>query len=128
MDSLSLVLALVFSAAIIILMWSVKGLLLRPVKGGKNVGIKVLITVDGHAPSLEHTAAGLKWLRSSGWMRHDVLIVDRGMDPETFKIADRLSASEDFVLLMTPQQAANYITWGCSNGGTEQLHTNIRNG
>lgn len=86
-----ILIAVGIAAGAVLLCWMLRGVLLSPVLPGKNVRIRVLVTVSGRAPALEHTVDALLWLRANGTLPAEICIVDRGMDRETAELAEALS-------------------------------------
>ena len=74
-------------------------LLLCPVRPGKGERVEAVLRVRGEAPGLEATLRGLVWLRRSGRVRMDILLLDEGMAAETRDTAERLCADEGLRLL-----------------------------
>ena len=83
----------VISGGVILFIWFLRGLMLMPLKKGKNTNIIILVRVAGHEPVLEQTVKGLGWLRANGTLPGNSRIVDGGMDQETEKLAENLSRS-----------------------------------
>ena len=81
------------AAALLLLCWWLRGAFLSPVRPGKHVRLRLLVTVSGRAPALEQTVDALLWLRANGTLPAEICIVDHGMDPETAEIAAALSKS-----------------------------------
>jgi hypothetical protein len=79
------------AAAILVILWLLRGVMLTPVKHGKNQHMTVVITVRGAAPELEQTVDGLLWLIQNGTLRADLVIRDAGMDAETRRTAEALT-------------------------------------
>lgn len=79
------------AGAVILFIWILRGMLLMPLKLGKNTRLMVLLQVKGVEPCLEQTVKGLDWLRSNGTLPGDIVIVDDGMDEETVDISQRLT-------------------------------------
>ena len=63
-----------FAAAAVLwlIIWSVKGLLLTPVKLGRSTKASVLLTVSGAEPMLEYTLRSLVWLRENGTLKAEI--------------------------------------------------------
>lgn len=68
--------------------WLFYGLMLKPVRGGKNSRIVAVIMVGGNEPELERTVKGLSWLNKSGFTELEIVIADTGMDEETRRAAE----------------------------------------
>lgn len=117
MDVLEIILAFVLSLSIILLIWALKGRLLRPVIGGKNSKVTVIVAAGADSDRLESEISGLRWLRDDGILKADILIVDAGMDRETAQIANSLARNNSSVLLCRPDEIEKMIIRGSSNGG-----------
>ncbi|MGI5984845.1 MAG: hypothetical protein GXY01_07975 [Clostridiales bacterium] len=117
MEIFEIVTAFVLSLSFLMLLWTIKGLLLRPVTVGKNSKVTVIITAGEKAQSLEREISGLRWLKEGGILRADVLIVDFGMDDETAEIASALSENDSSVLVCSPGEIESIITRSSGNGG-----------
>ena len=81
-----------FGAAAIVLLalWALRGVMLTPVRIGKNAGLELVISVTGPCPELEDMLDALLWLRQNGTLSASVKVVDLGMDEETSAIAQLL--------------------------------------
>ena len=85
-----------FAAAAVLwlIIWSVKGLLLTPVKLGRSTKASVLLTVE---PMLEYTLRSLVWLRENGTLKAEIDINAIDTDDETLGILQRFEAQYRFV-------------------------------
>ena len=81
------------AAGLVLLCWLLRGVLLTPVKPGRTVQIRILLTVSGAAPSLEQTVDALSWLRANGTLPGEIVLTDAGMDRDTAEIAAALERS-----------------------------------
>jgi len=117
MEALEIVLAFVLSLSIILLIWTLRGRLLRPVIGGKNSRVTVIVTAGENSKHLERAISGLRWLRDDGILKADVLIVDVGMDNETAQIAYSLSQNNSSIQICSPSEIEKIIIRGSNNGG-----------
>lgn len=88
---LNIAISLLLVAALILLMWYLRGVMLTPVKKGKNQRIDLMLWVSGPSPELESTVDGLKWLVANGTIRARIVIIDDGMDKDTAAVAEALS-------------------------------------
>ena len=88
---LKLLIAAGIAGALFLLCWLLRGVLLTPVKPGKNVSLKFLLVVSGPAPELEQTVDALLWLRANGTLPGEIIIADRSMDGETSEIIAALA-------------------------------------
>ena len=81
----------VIAAAILLILWLLRGVMLTPVRHGKHQHMTIVLTVSGPAPELEQTVDGLLWLIHNGTLRADLVIRDAGMDQETRRAAEALA-------------------------------------
>ena len=88
---LKILISAVIAAALLLLCWLLRGVLLTPVRPGVNTRLKLLLTVYGPAPELEQTVDALVWLRANGTLPGEILIADRSMDAETSEIITALA-------------------------------------
>ncbi|NLH01761.1 MAG: hypothetical protein GX488_07690 [Clostridiales bacterium] len=109
MEVLEVLTAFLLSLCFITLLWTLKGLLLRPVKAGKSPSMTVIIAAGKDSRNLEREVRGLRWLREDGRLYADILIVDTGMDSETARIAESLSKSTPWVTICRPDEIENII-------------------
>lgn len=93
------------AAAIMLLLWGMRGFLLMPLKLGKNTALTVTLRVTGPEPRLEETLRGILWLRSNGTLPADIIIEDGGMDAETRETA-RLAAKSGGQISLSPREEA----------------------
>lgn len=81
------------SAAVLwLIIWSIKGLLLTPVRLGKNTAARIILRINGAEPALEYTLRSLIWLRENGTFKADMLITAHEPDELTRGIAKRFQA------------------------------------
>lgn len=86
------------SGGVILFLWFLRGMLLMPVKLGKQTQMEVILRVQGKEPQLEQTVKGLGWLRKNGTLPTDLILLDCGMDEHTRIIAEKLAVTEPGVL------------------------------
>lgn len=91
---MTLYIAVGFSAAAMLwlIIWSVKGLLLTPVRLGKNTDADIVLHIRGAEPTIEYTLRSLMWLRENGTLRSDISINARSIDDETRSVLRRFAA------------------------------------
>lgn len=91
---MTLYIAVGFSAAAVLwlIIWSVKGLLLTPVRLGKNTDADIFLHIRGAEPTIEYTLRSLMWLRENGTLRSDISINARSIDDETRSVLRRFAA------------------------------------
>ena len=87
---LRILFAFAAAAALMILLWLIRGVMLIPVRVGANERLSVVVTVTGAAPELENTVDALLWLRRNGTLRAQILVRDAGMEPNTRQAAELL--------------------------------------
>ena len=116
MEIIEIITAFALALGFLLLLWMVKGLLLRPTVCGRNARITAVITADVSTSSLEREVTNLRWLRKDGRLYADILIVDAGMDAQTREIAEALRREDASIGICTPDKIANYITRSTGNG------------
>lgn len=86
------------------LLWMLSGVLLTPVRSGRDTRITLVVQARGDAPELENLLRGIRWLRESGTLMADVLLVDCGLTEEAAALAERLARQcEDLKLCNTEE-------------------------
>ena len=70
--------------------WFVRGILLIPVRPGKNQRLTLLLSVSGLSPELEGVVNSLNWLIENGVLCGDVILRLETDDPETLQQAELL--------------------------------------
>lgn len=86
------------SAAVLwLIIWSVKGLLLTPVRLGENTDAELVLRIRGPEPAAEYTLRSLIWLRENGTLRADILIKTTDTDDETRGVLRRFAAQYRFI-------------------------------
>ena len=78
------------AGVLVFALWVARGVLLTPIVIGKNESIRIVLSVSGKSPCLQHTVDSLLWLRDNGTLACEIIIEDRGMDDETRQIAEIL--------------------------------------
>lgn len=116
METIEIITAFLLALAFLLLLWTVKGFLLRPTACGKNLRVTTLITADGNAKDLECEVTSLRWLREDGRLNADIIIVDAGMDNETAELAGILQRRDPSLMICKPEEIANIISRGNANG------------
>lgn len=87
---LKILFAVAAAAVLILVLWLLRGVMLTPVRTGKNQQLSVVLTVSGSSPELENTVDGLMWLRQNGTLHAQLVVRDAGMDRETREMAEIL--------------------------------------
>lgn len=93
------VVGLAIASIIILLLWTIKGLLLTPVSRGRSTHIGLVIDVDGSEPKLEQTLKGLVWLRENGTLKTDIHLNVSSTDELTLHIARIYAANYSYITL-----------------------------
>lgn len=76
---------------IFMLLQLLKRKLYSPLPNGENISLSTKVTVSGSAPELEATVKALLHLRDSGAISGSIVLIDRGMDAETARVAEMLA-------------------------------------
>lgn len=94
------VLAVFFTAAVIVLLYLARGAMQTPVPKGPGIALEVVVSAGpGSAATLERTVDALCWLAENGTLPvESVRIRDGGMDFETREIARRLESRAEVEL------------------------------
>lgn len=72
--AINIMVGLALALGIVLLIWSIRGLLLTPVKGSSALDLTVLVRLRGTEVGLEHCLDGLIWLRENGTLKADIRI------------------------------------------------------
>ena len=76
------------------LLWMLSGALLTPVRSGGDTRITLVVQARGDAPELENLLRGALWLRESGTVAADILLVDCGLTEDARSMANYLADRE----------------------------------
>ena len=95
---MELILSFCVTAALILTLWYIRGMLFRPVRIGRGQRIYSLLRVSGNVPELEQTVNALLWYRNSGTIPHSVIIIDSGMSLDTRETAAKLAKAKAVIL------------------------------
>ncbi len=79
------------AALVILLVWTLRGLMLTPVRTGADTRIRVTLSVRGADAMLEGAVGALLWLDANGTLPCEIAIRDLGMDEETARVAEALA-------------------------------------
>lgn len=63
--------------------------LLTPVRSSRDARLTLVIRARGDAPELEQLLRGIRWLRESGTLMADVLLVDCGLTDDAAALCER---------------------------------------
>lgn len=91
---MTMYIAVGFAAAAVLwlIIWSVKGLLLTPVRLGRNTDAELILSIRGAEPTIEYTLRSLIWLRENGTLRAEIVIKTENIDEETRSVLRRFAA------------------------------------
>ena len=101
-------LALAIAIALAVLIWLLRGVMLTPVRKGKNQYITLVLRVTGSTKELEHTVDGLAWLIQNGTVPANFILMDDGMDEETRKAAE-IIVTDLGIPLCKPEEAMELL-------------------
>ena len=86
------------------LLWMLSGALLTPVRSGRDTRITLVVQAREDAPELENLLRGIRWLRESGTLMADVLLVDCGLTDDAVALCERAARQcEDLKLCNTEE-------------------------
>ena len=86
------------------LLWMLSGALLTPVRSGRDTRITLVVQARGDAPELEQLLRGIRWLRESGTLTAEVLLVDCGLTDDAIALCERAARRcEDLKLCNTEE-------------------------
>lgn len=78
--------------------------LLTPVRSGQDAQLTLVIRARGDAPELEQLLRGIRWLRESGTLTAEVLLVDCGLTEDALTLCERAARQcEDLKLCNTEE-------------------------
>lgn len=85
---------------LLMLIWTVAGILLLPLGRNPDSTLTVVIRCKGEARWLERQLRGLLWLRDSGILWWNVVILNMGMSQDALDRAARLTENQGQVRLV----------------------------
>lgn len=92
--------AAAIAAAVLLFVWRLRGLMLTPVRTGRNTSLAVRLDVSGADPALEVAVNAIKWLDSNGTLPCRIEIRDLGMDEATLAVAEALARSDEGITII----------------------------
>ena len=90
--TLNFAVGFVIAAILMLIIWTLKGMLLTPVKTGDSTDMEIELRLRGPEPALEQTLRGLLWLRENGTLKANIHIIAREPDEVTRHIARHYEA------------------------------------
>ncbi len=93
------VIGLAIASIIVLVIWSLKGILLTPVSIGKSTRIGIIIDVEGSEPMLEQTLKGLVWLSENGTLKAGIHLNLSSCDELTMHIARTYADNYSYITL-----------------------------
>jgi hypothetical protein len=104
---MEIVLGALCAWGVIMLLWTLIGVLLLPL--GRELPLTVVVRCQGDAPWLEHCLRALVWLRDSGILWWQVVILDQGLTQEGRDRAARLARDQSQVILLDPEDVKDWM-------------------
>lgn len=78
--------------------------LLTPVRSSREAQLTLVIRARGDAPELEQLLRGIRWLRESGTLMADILLVDCGLTDDAVALCERAARQcEDLKVCKTEE-------------------------
>ena len=78
--------------------------LLTPVRSSRDARLTLVIRACGDAPELEQLLRGIRWLRESGTLMADILLIDCGLTDDAAALCERAARRcEDLKLCNTEE-------------------------
>ncbi len=93
------IVGLAIAAILLIMLWSLKGLLLTPITSGENTRISIEFSVRGSEPKLEQTIKGFVWLRDNGTLKANLRIDTHDADAAAKHIAEAYAEKYGYITL-----------------------------
>lgn len=94
---------------LLMLVWTLAGVLLLPLNRNPDTALTVVLQGRGDARWLERQLRGLVWLRDSGLLWWDILILDLGLEQDALLSAQRLAERLDNVVLMNLDEVKEWM-------------------
>lgn len=85
--TLTIALAFLAAAIVVLLFWMLRGALLLPIKPGCRQNLTIVLRSNAEAAELENTVRGLLWIIQNGTLPASVIIEDAGLDENAKKSA-----------------------------------------
>lgn len=91
------------------LLWMLSGALLTPVRSGRDTRITLVVQARGDAPELENLLRGIRWLRESGTLMADVLLVDCGLTDDARALCERATWQRGDLKLCNTEEICQWM-------------------
>lgn len=103
---------------LLMLIWTVAGILLLPLGRNRDSSLTVVLRCKGEALWLERQLRGLMWLRDSGVLWWNILILNVDMSQDALDRAARLTQSQSQVRLMDLSELKEWMEAKHEGDGT----------
>lgn len=100
--ALTLIIALLSTAALLLLLWLLRGAMLIPVRLRHGQELSLMLRVEGGAAALENTVNSLVWLVENGTLPAMIIIEDAGMSREAQQAAKLLEKQHACIRFQAP--------------------------
>lgn len=94
---------------LLMLVWTLAGVLLLPLSRNRDSAMTVVLRCRGDARWLERQLRGLIWLRDSGFLWWDILVLDMDMETDAKERAMQLAQKQDHVVLMNMDEVKEWM-------------------
>lgn len=91
------------------LLWMLGCALLTPVRSGRDTRITLVVQARGDAPELENLLRGIRWLRESGTLTADVLLVDCGLTDDARALCERAAWQREDLKLCNTEEICQWM-------------------
>lgn len=110
MEIVGIIIAFLLSLSFILLLWEIKGRLLRTSFRSKGAGVAFVLRAGAGTRGLEQRLKALLWLRDDAMPLARLVVLDEGMSMENKKLAERFRVYEPSLLILPAQEAAAAFT------------------
>ncbi len=94
---------------LLMLVWTLAGVLLLPLSRNRDSAMTVVLRCRGDARWLERQLRGLIWLRDSGFLWWDILVLDMNMETDARERAVQLAQKQDHVVFMNMDEVKEWM-------------------
>lgn len=119
MEIVGIIIAFLLSLSFILLLWEIKGHLLRTSFRNKGTGVAFVLTAGSETRELEQRLKTLLWLRDDTMPLARLVVLDEGMSIENKRLAERFRIYEPSLLILTAQETAAAFTRRGTDGADE---------